>query len=71
MPAIPIGGAQRMPEPFTPSPHVTQHWELRKPAARGRGGMVVSQVKAAAEAGAAMLAAGGSAADAAVAEAPP
>jgi gamma-glutamyltranspeptidase/glutathione hydrolase len=54
---------------FTPGPHVTQHWHLRKPAARGRGGMVVSQVKAAAEAGAAMLEAGGTAADAAVATA--
>ena len=54
---------------FTPGPHVTQHWHLRKPAARGRGGMVVSQVKAAAEAGAALLEAGGSAADAAVATA--
>lgn len=58
-----------MPEAFTPSPHVTQHWQSRKPAAAGRGGMVVSQVKAAAEAGAAMLEAGGSAADAAVATA--
>ena len=54
---------------FTPGPHVTQHWHLRKPAARGRGGMVASQVKAAAEAGAAMLEAGGTAADAAVATA--
>jgi gamma-glutamyltranspeptidase / glutathione hydrolase len=60
-----------MPEAFTPGPHVSQHWVLRKPAAQvgAGGGMVVSQVKAAAEAGAAMLAAGGSAADAAVATA--
>ena len=56
---------------FTPGPHVTQHWELRKPAAHAArgGGMVVSQVKGAAEAGVAMLEAGGSAADAAVATA--
>ncbi|MBK1661271.1 gamma-glutamyltransferase [Paracraurococcus ruber] len=58
-----------MPDPYRPRPHVTQNWTLRKPAATGRGGMVVSQVKAAAEAGAAMLEAGGSAADAAVATA--
>ena len=52
-------------------PHVSQHWQLRKPAAHAArgGGMVVSQVKAAAEAGVAMLDAGGSAADAAVATA--
>ncbi len=56
-----------MPEPYRPAPHVTQHWRIDKPGARGRGGMVVSQVKAAAEAGAAMLEAGGTAADAAVA----
>jgi gamma-glutamyltranspeptidase / glutathione hydrolase len=57
------------PAAFTPGPHVSQHWALRKPAARGRGGIVVAQVKAAAEAGAAMLEAGGTAADAAVATA--
>lgn len=59
------------PAPYAPGPHVTQHWQLRKPAAAAApgGGMVVSQVKAAAEAGAAMLEAGGSAADAAVATA--
>ncbi|WP_255574920.1 gamma-glutamyltransferase [Caldovatus aquaticus] len=54
---------------FTPSPHVTQHWALTKPAARGRRGMVVAQCKAAAEAGVAILEAGGNAADAAVATA--
>ena len=54
---------------YNPTPHLTQNWVLAKPAARGRGGMVVSQVKAAAEAGAAILAEGGSAADAAVAAA--
>lgn len=54
---------------YAPTPHVTQNWTLAKPAARGRGGMVVSQVKVAAEAGASILAAGGTAADAAVATA--
>ncbi|MDN3567289.1 gamma-glutamyltransferase [Paeniroseomonas aquatica] len=54
---------------YQPTPHTSQHWEIRKPAARGGGGMVVSQVKVAAEAGAAMLAAGGTAADAIVATA--
>ncbi len=54
---------------YTPTRHVTQNWVISKPAARGRGGMVVSQVKVAAEAGASMLAAGGTAADAAVASA--
>src|SRR5690349_17236683 len=55
--------------PYKPTPHITQNWHLTKPAARGHGGMVVSQVKVAAEAGAAMLAEGGTAADAAVATA--
>jgi len=55
--------------PDFPAPHVTQNWHLRKPAADSSGGMVVSQVKAAAEAGAMMLDAGGTAADAAVATA--
>jgi gamma-glutamyltranspeptidase/glutathione hydrolase len=54
---------------FTPSVHATQHWSLAKPAARGRRGMVASQSKAAAEAGVAILDAGGTAADAAVATA--
>ncbi|MDB5372490.1 MAG: hypothetical protein JWP04_1132 [Belnapia sp.] len=58
-----------MPDAYTPTPHTTQHWDIHKPAARGGGGMVVAQVKVAAEAGAAMLAAGGTAADAAVATA--
>jgi gamma-glutamyltranspeptidase/glutathione hydrolase len=51
---------------FTPSPHVTQNWQLTKPGARGRRGMVVSQVGSAAEAGVAILDAGGNAVDAAV-----
>ncbi|WP_376089183.1 gamma-glutamyltransferase [Roseomonas sp. CCTCC AB2023176] len=51
---------------YTPPPHVTGHWQVRKPAARGRG-VVCSQSRAAAEAGAAVLEAGGNAADAAVA----
>ena len=51
---------------FTPAPHVTQHWSLTKASATGRRGMVVSQVRAAAEAGVAILDAGGNAIDAAV-----
>ena len=54
---------------FTPSPHVTQNWHLTKPGATGRGGMVVSQSRSAAEAGVAVLDAGGNAVDAAVAAA--
>jgi gamma-glutamyltranspeptidase/glutathione hydrolase len=49
--------------------HQTQNWMVAKPSAHGRKGMVVSQVKAAAEAGIAMLDAGGTALDAAVATA--
>lgn len=51
------------------SPHFTQNWVVSKPAARGRGGIVVSQVRGAAEAGVAVLDAGGNAVDAAVATA--
>ena len=54
---------------FTPAPHVTQNWHLEKPAASGRRGMVVAQAKSAAEAGVAVLDAGGNAIDAAVATA--
>ncbi len=54
---------------FTPSPHVTQYWQLSKPAATGRRGIVVSQARSAAEAGVAVLDAGGNAVDAAVATA--
>ena len=54
---------------YTPPPHVTQHWQLCKPSAKGRRGMVVSQAKGAAEAGVAVLDAGGNAIDAAVATA--
>ncbi len=54
---------------YTPPPHVTQHWLLSKPSAKGRRGMVVSQAKGAAEAGVAVLDAGGNAIDAAVATA--
>lgn len=50
-------------------PYTTQHWEVTKPMARGRRGMVASQNRAAAEAGVAVLEAGGNAADAAVATA--
>lgn len=54
---------------YQPAPHYTQNWMLSKPAASGRRGIVVSQVHAAAEAGVAMLDAGGNAIDAAVATA--
>jgi len=54
---------------YVPPPFTTQHWQVTKPAARGRRGIVCSQSKAAAEAGAAVLEAGGNAADAAVATA--
>src|ERR1700759_911153 len=54
---------------YTPPPHITQHWRLSKPSAKGRRGMVVSQAKGAAEAGVAVLDAGGNAMDAAVATA--
>ena len=50
-------------------PHVTQNWSLTKPSATGKRGMVVSAVRSAAEAGVAMLNAGGNAIDAAVATA--
>ncbi len=54
---------------YTPPRHVTQQWTLSKPSASGRRGMVVSQSRAAAEAGVAVLDAGGNAVDAAVATA--
>ena len=54
---------------YTPKPHVTQNWKLSKPSATGRRGIVVSQVHSAAEAGVAVLDAGGNAIDAAVATA--
>jgi gamma-glutamyltranspeptidase/glutathione hydrolase len=54
---------------FTPAPHTIQHWHIEKPAASGRGGMVVAQAKSAAQAGVAVLDAGGNAVDAAVATA--
>src|SRR5947208_12834988 len=54
---------------FTPAPHITQNWQLTKPAASGRRGMVVAQAKSAAEAGVAVLDGGGNAIDAALATA--
>jgi gamma-glutamyltranspeptidase/glutathione hydrolase len=55
--------------PYAPAPHFTQNWVLSKPSASGERGVVVSQVRSAAEAGVAMLDAGGNAIDAAVAAA--
>ena len=54
---------------FVPAPHVTQSWQVSKPSAKGRKGVVVSQARAAAEVGVAVLDAGGNAVDAAVAAA--
>jgi gamma-glutamyltranspeptidase / glutathione hydrolase len=54
---------------YIPPPHLTQNWLLSKPSASGRRGIVVSQVKGAAEVGVAVLDAGGNAIDAAVATA--
>ena len=54
-----------MPPVYAPPAHTTQHWHVAKPAARGRRGVVASQSRAAAEAGLALLEAGGNAADAA------
>ena len=36
---------------YAPPPHVTQHWQIGKPSAKGRRGIVVAQAKGAAEAG--------------------
>ncbi len=47
--------------------HRTQNWQVRKPPARSRRGIVASQHRLAAEVGAETLAAGGNAVDAAVA----
>ena len=57
------------PPHLTQSPRLTQNWEVMKPAATGRRGMVVSQARDAALAGVAVLDAGGNAIDAAVAAA--
>jgi len=51
---------------YSPAPHLTQHWQVTKPAATGRRGIVVAQAASAAEAGVAILDAGGNAVDAAV-----
>jgi gamma-glutamyltranspeptidase/glutathione hydrolase len=51
---------------FTPPPHLTQNWHITKPSATGKRGIVVSQARPAAQAGIAILEAGGNAIDAAV-----
>ena len=48
------------------SEHKVQNWHVRKPLARGRGGVVATQNRVAGEAGARVLAHGGNAVDAAV-----
>jgi gamma-glutamyltranspeptidase/glutathione hydrolase len=53
--------------PTRAKPYRTQNWNLTKPSASGRHGIVVSQNREAAEAGVAILEQGGNAADAAVA----
>ncbi len=54
---------------YVPPPHVTQNWLLTKPSVSGKRGIVVSQARGAAQAGVAVLEAGGNAIDAAVATA--
>jgi gamma-glutamyltranspeptidase/glutathione hydrolase len=49
------------------SEHRVQHWHVRKPLARSRGGIVATQNRVAGEVGARVLAGGGNAVDAAVA----
>ena len=54
---------------YDPPQHLTQNWHLTKPSATGKLGIVVSQARGAAQAGVAVLEAGGNAIDAAVATA--
>jgi len=49
--------------------HLTQNWEIRKPGISSRGGVVAAQSRTAAAVGAEVLAAGGTAVDAAIATA--
>ncbi|PZW48005.1 gamma-glutamyltransferase 1 [Humitalea rosea] len=58
-----------MTEAYVPPPWTTQNWQIAKPGAESRGGIVVCQNHDAARAGIAVLDAGGNAADAAVAAA--
>src|SRR6516225_325019 len=67
--SIPTGSTRsRSAEPL-PSMHATQNWQIRKPSASSRGGVVVAQNGTAAGVGTEVLAAGGSAVDAVVATA--
>ena len=57
-----------MPKPtYALSPNISRKRTVRKPSARGKGGIVVTQNRVASEAGARVLKAGGHAVDAAVA----
>jgi len=69
MTAKPQTAERRTAQSRTFPAYRTQNWSLTKPAAHGRNGVVVAQNHEAAAAGAAILEAGGNAADAAVAAA--
>ncbi len=57
----------RLRTPNTHMEHLIQNWNVRKPIARSRGGIVATQNRIAGEAGIKILKAGGNAVDAAVA----
>ena len=57
----------RLRTPNTHMEHLIQNWNVRKPVARSRGGIVATQNRIAGEAGIKILKAGGNAVDAAVA----
>jgi gamma-glutamyltranspeptidase/glutathione hydrolase len=68
-PTLPAQSAQEQAGMTADPDYFTQNWVLQKPGATGRRGMVVAQARDAALAGVAILDAGGTAADAAVATA--